>query len=121
MKIRRRWLALGSLSLGLAVLVAFLEPNRIVPGFLAGEPFYRGRPVRYWREVLRSHGRAGSIPKSPSKEFYGDQAMPVLRECARDGDPLVRWPAISHLGGTSVRSAEALRILVEALQDESVE
>ena len=45
MKKRRVWLCLIVVFLLTAVvLLAFFEPNRILRGLLAGEPFYRERP-----------------------------------------------------------------------------
>src|SRR5262245_25493215 len=118
---RKRWLVFGILFMVVAAAIAaFLEPNQIVPGLLAGEPFYKGRPVRYWREVLRRQGQAGTIPKTPSKLFYGDSALLILLKCARDPDPQVRWPAVSHLGDTWCCSPRALNVLIEALQDDQI-
>jgi hypothetical protein len=63
MRMRRRWAwLLTAGSLGAAVLAALLEPTGTVRAFLAGEHFYRDRPTRYWREVLRGHGRSGRTP-----------------------------------------------------------
>lgn len=46
--VRRRWLYLGGILLLVAVAVAvFLEPNRIVRGYLAGEAFCLYRPTSY--------------------------------------------------------------------------
>ena len=56
--------------IGLAVAViaviaaAWLEPHRIVPGLLAGEPFHHWRPARYWREVLRTDGASGTVSQA---------------------------------------------------------
>jgi hypothetical protein len=123
MRKRRLWLYLVLVCLvGAAVLVALLEPNRIVPGLLVGEPFYRDRPLRYWREVLRGHGRDGSIPTKTASQFWdGNAAFSVLRECAQDPDRNVRWPAIALLGHSGLRTQPALDVLVQALQDEDVE
>src|SRR5262245_23852312 len=122
MKIGKRWLALGGLLfLGLAVLAAFLEPNGIVPAYLAGEAFYRGRPLRYWREVLRERSKSGKNPRSPVWQLYMPEALPMLRECGPDPDVIVRSLAIGILRASGRRSQEALDILVEALQDDSID
>jgi hypothetical protein len=42
-------------SLILAILAAFavwLDPTRVVWGWLRGEAFYQGRPTSYWRNVI---------------------------------------------------------------------
>jgi len=122
MKKRTLWLCLVPILLVSLVVVALLEPNRIVRGFFAGEAFFRGRPTSYWREVLRKHGRAGNIPRETAVQFMdGPPAFPVLRACASDPDPLVRWPAIGLLGESGIRSQEALELLAEALHDEHIE
>src|SRR3954447_5065819 len=97
MRKRRIWFSLVAVFLfGAAVLTALLEPTHTVRGLLAGEPFYRGRPASSWREVLREHGRNGSIPVATAGQFRdAHSALPVLRECARDPDRNVRWPAIA--------------------------
>jgi HEAT repeats len=122
---RKRWLWLGLVAvllLGGAVLAALLEPTRVVRGLLAGEPFYRGRPLSYWREVLRDGGRNGNIPDSTVGEFYdAHAAFPVLRGCARDPDRNVRWPAIALLSRGGVRSQQVLDVLLAALEDDDVE
>lgn len=35
--------------LGVAVFAVWLEPTRVVWGWLRGEAFYQGRPTSYWR------------------------------------------------------------------------
>ena len=37
----------------LAVLTVWLEPTRVVWGWLRGEAFYQGRPTSYWAERIR--------------------------------------------------------------------
>jgi hypothetical protein len=61
---RRVWLLLVIMFLlGAVVLTAFLEPTRTIRGLIFGEPFFRQRPLGYWREILRRHGNDGSIPQ----------------------------------------------------------
>jgi HEAT repeats len=123
MKKRRVWLCLIVVFLLTAVvLLAFFEPNRILRGLLAGEPFYRERPLSHWKEVLRERGRAGSVPPGTAARFRdGNAAFPVLRECARDPDRNVRWPAIYLLDYSGLRTQPALDLLVEALEDSDIE
>ena len=92
MKKRRVWLCLIVVFLLTAVvLLAFFEPNRILRGLLAGEPFYRERPPSVTgKKSFASAGRAGSVPPETAARFRdGNAAFPVLRECARFG-PKVR-------------------------------
>jgi hypothetical protein len=122
MKRRRVWLWLATFVLGAAVLVALLEPTRTVRGLLAGEPFYRGRPAGYWREVLRECGRNGGIPLGTARQFHSTRdTLPVLRVCARDPDRNVRWPAVALLGQSDHPTQPAQEVLVEALEDEDKE
>src|SRR5262245_24210079 len=119
----RLWLCLlAVVVLVAAALVAFFEPTRTVWGWLAGEPFFRGRSLSYWRELLREHGRDGNIPPSTTNQFWDTHAaFPVLRACARDPDRNVRWPAIALFGRGDLRTRQALELLVKALEDEDVE
>jgi hypothetical protein len=122
MRKRRVWLWLLVMVLSGAALAAFLEPTGTVRGLLAREPFYRGRPVRYWREVLRQDGRNGSITGATVGRFWGAHtALPVLRACAHDSDRNVRWPAVALLGHGGLRTQQVLDILVEALEDGDIE
>jgi hypothetical protein len=118
MRKRWVWLCLAVVLFGAAVLAALLEPTHTVPGWLAGEPFYRGRPARYWREVLRKHGRNNRPPIGIIRQFRdGHAAFPVLRECAHDPDRNVRWPAIARLSLDDLRDEQVLAVLVGALED----
>ena len=47
MKRKVRWILL--LLIAFAAFVVWLEPTRVVWGWLCGEEFYRGRPTSYWR------------------------------------------------------------------------
>lgn len=117
-KRRRGLCGIMLLLLGAAVLAALLEPTHIVRGLLAGEPFYRERPLSYWREVLREQGREGNVPATTASYFReGQAAFPVLRACAGDPDRNVRWPAIFLLGYSDLRTEQVLEVLVNALED----
>jgi hypothetical protein len=108
--------------LGAVVLLALFEPNRILRGLLAGEPFYRDRPLSYWREVLRRQGGEGQVADETADQFRDvNSAFAVLRECARDPDRNVRWPAIYLVEHSGLRTQPALDLLVEALDDGDVE
>jgi hypothetical protein len=123
MKKRRLWLGLvGSVLVVIGVVVILWEPTAIVRGFLAGDPFYRDRPLRYWREVLREQGRAGHISEQTVRQFSrANEVFPVLSACARDPDRNVRWPALAVLNHSGLRNQHVLDLLIEALQDEDLE
>jgi hypothetical protein len=46
---KKRWLYRVLILLALAALAVWLEPTRVVWGWLRGEAFYQGRPTSWWR------------------------------------------------------------------------
>jgi len=118
---RRIRLIVAAFLAVVAGLVAAFEPNRIVPGLIHGEAFFNYRPTRCWREVLRKDGNAGQI--SPNTvEVFGQKpaAVGVLRECLKDPDPNVRWPAANRLSRTLYVN-DAMPELLAALDDRELE
>lgn len=120
MKKWRRWLLLVALFLlTVGALTVALEPTGTARAYLAGEPFYRSRPLRHWRELLREQGRGGEVSRDVRGKFWDvNSVFPVLRECARDPDRDVRWPAIYLLGYFGTGRQDTLDILVDATRDE---
>jgi hypothetical protein len=118
-KNRRRWLAALACVLVLAATVGtILEPNRIVRGWLAGEPFFRWRPASYWKEVLRAApGDKPPYRKSRAGLYPKEDALNVLLLCARDADPNVRRPALYLLAEGHVRLYVIRDALTDALAD----
>jgi hypothetical protein len=101
------------------VVAAFVEPNRVVPGLLAGEPFHEWRPARYWREILRADGERGQVSPTTAQTIPPlHSGVDVLTYCARDPDPNVRWPAIALLGRPGHYTHEVLPTVRHALRDE---
>jgi hypothetical protein len=103
-----------------AAAAACFEPNRVLRGWLAGEPFYRGRPARYWAEALRADGQRGRVTSETEVQFAyaaGYASMPILQACARNPDVQVRWPAIYLLGNGDISPEPPLEIFIEALAD----
>lgn len=120
---RRLWLFL-TLMLVAVIAGLALVPGLpgIVSGYIAGEPFFRDRPLRHWREVLRTQGRNGHIDDETVASFWnGHRALPVLRELTNDADSKVRWPALTLLGQSGLRTQEVLNLFISALSDEDVE
>lgn len=113
----------SALLMSILVVLALLEPNQILVGFLEGDDFFRGRPTRYWRETLKQEGSAKHLGEAMIKAF-GNQpsAIPVLRACAQDDDQNVRWRAVSLLGRAAAPdSRAALATLRQALKDGDAE
>jgi hypothetical protein len=120
---RRRVLYFGLPSLIVAaMLFALAEPNRVIPGLLAGEPFHRWRPARFWKDVLRSDGAAGVVRQQTAKDLQlpVDSSVAVLKACLCDPDPHVRWPA-AVLMGNSLFANNVVPSLRDATRDEDAE
>jgi hypothetical protein len=49
---KRRLLRWSLILVILAAFAVWLEPTRVVWGWLRGEAFYRGRPTSFWRGVI---------------------------------------------------------------------
>jgi hypothetical protein len=118
-----RWLAVLALLLLVGLIVAaFLEPSGTVRAYIAGEPFYHGRPLRHWREVLREQGQQGHVSREVRGQFWeSEAALPVLLACARDPDVKVRWPAVALVGYYGRGQQEPFAVLIGALQDEEAD
>jgi len=50
---KRRLLRWSLLLVLLAAFAVWLEPTRVVWGWLRGEAFYQGRPTSYWRDLIQ--------------------------------------------------------------------
>jgi hypothetical protein len=119
---RRRffWLALAALFLALGLIAAF-EPTQTIRALIAGEDFFRWRPTRYWREVLRAEGQANRLTDSTFDTFRGSSAVPVLLACLADPDRNVRWPAAALLPRTGAPAGRLVAPLRVALRDPDIE
>jgi hypothetical protein len=49
---KRRWIRWSLILLILAAFAVWLEPTRVVWGWLRGEAFYQGRPTSYWARQI---------------------------------------------------------------------
>jgi hypothetical protein len=117
---RKRWLFGSALLVFLATIVAsFFEPYQIVPGLLHGDAFYRMRPTRYWRQVLRKDGESGLVSDETRAIFLTGRSapVPVLRQCLHDPDRNVRWPAALLLGRIAW-DCQVVPVLCEGLHDD---
>jgi hypothetical protein len=117
-KKRLIWLAVLAGLLAAGAAAAVLEPNRVVRGWLAGEPFFRWRPASYWKDVLRTEGSHDPPFRKALGEFRPKEvSVRVLLECARDPDPNVRRPALFVLADSAVRLDVIRDGLTNALND----
>jgi HEAT repeat protein len=118
----RRWLLILGVLLLLAVAGVFLDPTRVVIGWMSNESFFQGRPSSYWERELRS--REPAVRTNAIKELTdgGPAAIPVLVELIENDRPSansseVRWTAAATLSQMGPRARPALPALVDALQD----
>lgn len=107
----------------LAILpgIAWFEPTGTVPGWLRGEPFYRGGSAGYWEKQLRQDDPVGLTAAVQHLREDHAEVYPLLIHLLqrRTGDvaPEVRWRAAELLGTHGDRAAAAVPALLEALGD----
>lgn len=117
---RGKWIAVG-LVLLVAGGVAFvlLDPDARLRGWVAGEPFYRGRAATAWRHDLRQPDEAAAVAARDALAAGKAEAVPVcvwLLEHATE--PEVRWRAADALRLIGKPDAAAAGpVLVKALDD----
>lgn len=107
----------------LAVLlgISWFEPTGTVPGWLRGEPFYRGGSAGYWRGQLCQDDPVALTATMQHLREDNPEVYPLLIHLLqrRTGDeaPEVRWRAAELLGSHGDRAAAAVPALLEALAD----
>jgi hypothetical protein len=125
---RRRLVRLLALLAVLAALTVWLEPTRVVWGWLRGEAFYQGRPTSYWAERIRPWQLPDDFRTNINMALSEWRHIPATREevalyvslAPRESDlrkslkpwlrlPDIAWPAV--LDG----DAEAAPVLTELL------
>ena len=72
---KRRLLCWSLLLVTLAAFAVWLEPTRVVWGWLRGDAFYDGRPTRWWR---------GQLPTVHIREVWENHPLP-----GGNGEPVV--------------------------------
>jgi hypothetical protein len=137
---KKRWLLLPGILL-IAALAVWLEPTRIVWGYLMGDSFYAGRPTRYWSQEIERWTEKGprkaAAPASPGMMdqikayigldvsepdtpvvLHGDpEALSVLAELLKDNNAILRRQAAMVLAMTQPPIPGAVSPLTEALSD----
>lgn len=107
----------------LAVLlgVAWFEPTGTVPGWLRGEPFYRGGSAGYWRRQLYQDDPVALTATMQHLREDNTEVYPLLihllQRTSGGGAPEVRWRAAEMLGTHGDRATAAVPALLEALAD----
>src|SRR5262245_51425627 len=104
MKRTRLFLWLVAALVAAAVTAFFLDPTLVLRGLLLREPFYRGRPVSYWRKALKSEDPVAQEDAVRSLKGGDSSAVVVLvallnEKGASSWDTAdVRWKAADLLG-----------------------
>ncbi|MFO0841897.1 MAG: HEAT repeat domain-containing protein [Gemmataceae bacterium] len=112
--------------LAAAVTAVWLDPTQAIRGYLQGDAFFAGRPVRYWRQALKSQDPAVQQEASRSLEQGGGAAMPVLVALLADSSAdswesaESRWRAADLLGKLGPEAADATPALLRALADDDL-
>ena len=71
---KRKLLVIGLLLMSSVALGVWLDPTRVVWGWLRGEAFYQGRPTSYWRaELMHWEGPIWIDVPSPLERWHGPQ------------------------------------------------
>src|SRR5215470_17522880 len=99
---KRRLIHWSLLLFILAAFAVWLEPTRVVWGWLCGEAFYQGRPTSYWRQefsnwIITCQTRVISVKAadgSPKEETH--TKFSLLRN-ANAPEGLARWFLVNVL------------------------
>ncbi len=75
---KRRLLLWSLVFVILSAFAVWLEPTRVVRGWLRGEAFYQGRPTSYWRMEMK--GWSASTPLIPLEVTPGVVKFVIRRE-----------------------------------------
>lgn len=130
MKRKLRWLLILAI---LAAFVVWLEPTRVIWGWLRGEAFYDGRPTSWWVDEL-SHWKMvtldvdslGHLPRGSTIVVFlrtEDGALSWLRRLLGRAEPMkININDKQHLEGPSLLRGDqeadpVLRALVETGDD----
>jgi HEAT repeat protein len=119
---KRRWGLLGAIVLAVVVLAAWLEPTQSVLGWLAGEPFHAGRPLRYWTAQLSgSPGEnAAALEVLSAGERSSVEPLLIALYHSQPGDrgAELRWTALELLGNHAPLGDAGQALILAALDDD---
>jgi hypothetical protein len=81
----------------LAVFIVWLEPTRVIWGWMRGETFYQGRPTSYWAARIQPWSQIvkTSSWRRVNTYSYGAVRDPLISWLERYVSlPATRWPAV---------------------------
>ncbi len=119
----KRILAILVALILLLLIVGWLDPASRLPGLIAGEHFFQGKPTRYWSAQLRSEDPTVCESARQELDEAGAASLPVLVELLQDKSgeewdaAKVRWMAAETLGHIGVEAQEATPAMLAALTD----
>lgn len=112
----------GVIVLVVLVLAAWLEPTQSVLGWLAGEPFFAGRPLRYWAARLSGAPGENAAALEALSAGEGSAVEPLLTALYRtqsgDDGAELRWTALELLGKHAPVGHSAQAVVLQALDDD---
>lgn len=117
----KRGYVVGGIGLLLvAGATAWFEPGGRLRGWLAGEPFFHGRPAHYWAGQLRDADPVALSAALAELRDGSDELFPVLAQLIQEAPadaPEVRWRAASLIGEYGDRAHLTVPTLLEAIYD----
>lgn len=119
----KKWIAWTVVLLAVVMIAGWLDRGQRLPGWLAGDSFYRGLPARNWSWRLQSDDSTIVEDARLKLEQGGAASVPVLIELlgqksAEDWSTAkVRWMAAETLGKIGVEARAAAGPLMAALND----
>ena len=115
---KRRLMRWSLILLTFAAFAVWLEPTRVVWGWLRGEAFYQGRPTSFWRGVierdLQTEPRlllAKTFPARLPSATWWERCRQWIGGGVESGAPLGGRRGGRGLCGKSVRRASRGRVV----------
>jgi HEAT repeat protein len=125
--LKNKYVFIGlAIALLLVLAAIFLDPNRLVWGWLRGEAFFDGRPTTYWLKAMMNPDSAIQATSRQRLQEGGKAAVPVLLALLEENDgphwenEEVRWKVAGLLGELGKDAADAVPPLIQMLNDEDL-
>jgi hypothetical protein len=100
--VKNRWPYRLLILFSLAAFTVWLEPTRVIWGWLRGEAFYEGRPTSYWAEQIRPWQNRSMVVRGEESignfsdwHYYEADRLPFLHWLGQHIDLATpAWPAV---------------------------